>query len=111
MTESVVIFHIELRICFIVTVQTGFRMPGDGCIPEGVLQVICLTTVGSPAVDTVLTVSVTYGTAGPEGKWTMYHIFEGEIWQFTTNISHSLCRKTSVLPLQAHNAQKLMFSL
>ena len=32
------------------------------------MQEICLTTVGSPAVDTVLTVSVTYGTAGPEGK-------------------------------------------
>ncbi|CAI8040262.1 hypothetical protein GBAR_LOCUS22443, partial [Geodia barretti] len=48
-------------------IQTGFRTPGDGCIPEGVLQVICLTTVGSPAVDTVLTVSVTYDTAGPEG--------------------------------------------
>jgi hypothetical protein len=47
-------------------IQTGFRTPGDGCIPEGVLQEICLTTVGSPAVDTVLTVSVTYGTAGPE---------------------------------------------
>ena len=67
-----VIFHnyisFLLRTCFIVTVQTGFRMPEDGCIPEDVLQVICLTTVGSPAVDTVLTVSVTYGTAGPEGK-------------------------------------------
>jgi hypothetical protein len=47
-------------------IQTGFRTPGGGCIPEGVLQEICLTTVGSPAVDTVLTVSVTYGTAGPE---------------------------------------------
>ena len=68
MTESVVIFHNVLRICFIVTVQTGFRTPEDGCIPEGALQEICLTTVGSPAVDTVLTVSVTYGTAGPEGK-------------------------------------------
>ena len=54
-----------------VAVQTGFRMPGDGCIPEGELQEICLTTVGSPAVDTVLTVSVTYGTAGPEGKGTI----------------------------------------
>ena len=51
-----------------VAVQTGFRMPGDGCIPEGVLQEICLTTVGFPALDTVLTVSVTYGTAGAEGK-------------------------------------------
>ncbi|CAI8052754.1 hypothetical protein GBAR_LOCUS28872 [Geodia barretti] len=47
-------------------VQTGFRTPGDGCITEGVLQEICLTTVGSPAVDTVLTVSVTYDTAGSE---------------------------------------------
>ena len=54
-----------------VTVQTGFRTHGDGCIPEGMLQEICLTTVGSPAVDTVLTVSVTHGTAGPEGKGTM----------------------------------------
>ncbi|CAI8040269.1 hypothetical protein GBAR_LOCUS22447 [Geodia barretti] len=41
-------------------------MPEDGCIPEGVLQEICLTTVGFPAVDTVLTISVTHGTAGPE---------------------------------------------
>ena len=54
-----------------VTVQTGFRTPGDGCIPEGMLQEICLTTVGFPAVDTVLTVSITYDTAGPEGKGTM----------------------------------------
>ena len=66
MTESVVIFHILLRICFIVTVQTGFRMPKDGCIPEGVLQEICLTIL--LAVDAVLTVSVTYGTAGAESK-------------------------------------------
>ena len=102
MTESVVIFHIELRICFIVTVQTGFRMPGDGCIPEGVLQEICLTTVVFPAVDTVLTVSVTYGTAGPEGKGIMQllcHSVKLCVGQQHTNYSDScwynvFCRNT-----------------
>ena len=70
-----------------VAVQTGFRMAEDGCIPEGVLQVICLTTVGSPAVDTALTASITYGTAGSEGKWTMYHTFEGKSYNSRQNFA------------------------
>ena len=51
-----------------VAVQTGFVAVGDGCIPEGVPQEICLRTNGTPAVDTVLDVMVTYDTARPEGK-------------------------------------------
>ena len=45
---------------------------GDGCIPEGVPQEICLRTVGTPAVDTVLDVMVTYGTATPAGEFCVH---------------------------------------
>ena len=41
---------------------------GDDCIPEGVPQEICLRTVETPAVDTVLDVTVTYDTTRPEGE-------------------------------------------
>ena len=41
---------------------------GDDCISEGEPQEICLRTVGTPAVDTVLDVTVTYDTARPKGK-------------------------------------------
>ena len=57
-----------------VAVQTGFVAGGDDCISEGVPQEICLRTVGTPAVDTVLDVTVTYGTAGPEGE-DCVHVF------------------------------------
>ena len=41
---------------------------GDDCISEGVPQEICLRTVGTLAVDTVLDVMVTYDTARNEGE-------------------------------------------
>ena len=37
-------------------------------IQEGTLQRMCVLTVGVPAVDTVLDVSVTYSTAGAQGE-------------------------------------------
>ena len=50
-----------------VAVQTGFLTMED-CVAEGEVQEICLRTVGTPAVDTVLDVTVTYNTATPKGK-------------------------------------------
>ena len=61
-------YFLTLYVLLSCTVRTGFTPPPDGCIPEGVLQEICLTTVGTPAVDTVLDVLVSYDTATPEGK-------------------------------------------
>ena len=55
-----------------VAVQTGFVAVGDDCISEGVPQEICLRTVGTPAVDTVLDVTITYDTATPEGEDSGY---------------------------------------
>ena len=40
----------------------------DDCISEGAPQEICLRTVGTPAVDTVLDLNVTYDNAIPEGE-------------------------------------------
>ena len=38
-------------------------------ISEGAQDQICLETVGAPAVDTVVHVTITYGTAESEGEF------------------------------------------
>ena len=55
-----------------VAVQTGFLTVKDDCVTEGEVQEICLRTVGTPAVDTLLDVTVTYNTATSEGKIYTY---------------------------------------
>ena len=55
-----------------VAVQTGFFTVEDDCVTEGEVQEICLRTVGTPAVDTVLDVTVTYNTATSEGETHTY---------------------------------------
>ena len=41
-------------------------------ITEGGVESVCLQTVGTPAVDSVLTVAVVFGTAGPTGEIEYY---------------------------------------
>ena len=48
-------------------VETGF-VTDKIIVTEGALTVMCLETAGAPTVDTVLQVSVVYGTAGPSGE-------------------------------------------
>ena len=48
-------------------VETGF-VTDKIIVTEGALTVVCLETAVTPTVDTLLQVSVMYGTAGPSGE-------------------------------------------
>ena len=51
-----------------VTVETGFRM-NMLTVNESVDSVdLCLATLGNPLMDTIITVTAMYGSAGEDGE-------------------------------------------
>ena len=65
--KHIIIFKYQVLVLS-VAVQTGFLTVEDDCITEGEVQEICLRTIGTPEIDIVLDVTVTYNTATPEGE-------------------------------------------
>ena len=55
--------------CFpVVTVETGFRMSAL-TVNESINSVdMCLATLGTPVMDTIINVTVMYGSAGEDGE-------------------------------------------
>lgn len=70
-TIIVLLYHNVELICYLYTVETGFRMSAMTISESATVEQTCVTTMGAPATDTIVYVSLIPGSAGEHGSYNI----------------------------------------